>query len=490
MLEEIGIQQKDTLLVINKVDALPDRIRLDGLLSRYPNAVPISAQTGFGLANLAAAVSEALSRSFLDVDVELGVENGRLMAYLAAHGEVFSKQFHDSRVMVHCRIPQAASRPHPGTILLAVRPHGSEAACSFATERRTNMKRDLQNSRAIVTGASSGIGRAVALELARHGAGVVVVARREDRLRELAEQNRRAGQAPVEIVVGDITDPATRQRALDAAQSKLGGLDILVNNAGVGAMGLFADASAERVRRVMETNFFALVEMTRLALPLLKQGVQPILVNVSSILGHRGVPYSSEYCASKFAVQGFSESIRAEFTRLGIDVLVVSPGTTETEFFDRVIDSTAEPKWPKHKPVSAAEVARQMVRAIRSGRHEIIPVPLGPRPLLAQSPLAAAGRSADGPVCLEHGTGISDTFRGRPLPGGLQAAGLADAGAAGHRQPGSSHQGVSASSATIRRAKCISASRTGSIGRRRGRWFSPRAAEPRTNCRSSSSIAR
>ena len=100
---------------------------------------------------------------------------------------------------------------------------------------------------------------------------------------------------PVEVVVGDITDPATRQQALDAAQSKLGGLDILVNNAGVGATGLFEDAKPERVRRVMETNFFALVEMTRLALPLLRRGVKPMLVNVSSILGHRGVPYNSEY---------------------------------------------------------------------------------------------------------------------------------------------------------------------------------------------------
>jgi short-subunit dehydrogenase len=236
------------------------------------------------------------------------------------------------------------------------------------------MKRTLQNSRAIVTGASSGIGRAVALELARCGAGVVIVARREDRLRELAGQIAALERPiPVELVVGDITDPATRQRALDAAQSKLGGLDILVNNAGVGAMGLFEDAAPDRVRKVMETNFFSLVEMTRLALPILKKGVHPILVNVSSILGHRGVPYSSEYSASKFAVQGFSESIRAEFTKLGIDVLVISPGTTETEFFDSVIDSTAQPKWPEHKPVSAAEVARQTVAAIRAGRHEIIP---------------------------------------------------------------------------------------------------------------------
>jgi short-subunit dehydrogenase len=212
----------------------------------------------------------------------------------------------------------------------------------------------------------------VALELARGGASVVVVARREERLRELVGQIAALGRS-VETVVGDITDAETRQRAIDAAQSKLGGLDILVNNAGVGAVGLFQDADPQRARRVMEVNFFALVEMTRLALPLLKHGAKPIVVNVASILGHRGVPYNSEYCASKFAVQGFSESIRAEFTKLGIDVLVVSPGTTETEFFDVVIDRTAESNWPKHKPVSASEVARQVVRAIRLGRHEIIP---------------------------------------------------------------------------------------------------------------------
>lgn len=234
------------------------------------------------------------------------------------------------------------------------------------------MKRELNHSRAIVTGASSGIGREVAVELARNGVGVVAVARREERLRELSERIAAHG-GRVEIVAGDITDPRTRQRAMDAAESKFGGLDILVNNAGIGAMGLFQDADPQRVRRVMEVNFFALVEMTRLALPLLKQGRNPILVNVSSILGHRGVPHSSEYSASKFAVQGFSESIRAEFTRLGIDVLVVSPGTTETEFFERAIERTAEPAWPQHKPVSAAAVAQAMVEAIRRGRHEIIP---------------------------------------------------------------------------------------------------------------------
>jgi GTP-binding protein HflX len=106
VLEELGIEQKDTLLVLNKIDALPDRLRVEGLLNRYPNAIPVSAHSGLGMAELSAAVSEALSRSFRDIDVEMGVENGRMMAYLAAHGEVLSKRFDDSRVVVHCRISQ------------------------------------------------------------------------------------------------------------------------------------------------------------------------------------------------------------------------------------------------------------------------------------------------------------------------------------------------------------------------------------------------
>jgi len=233
-------------------------------------------------------------------------------------------------------------------------------------------RREIRGSRAIVTGASSGIGREIALELARQGAFQVVTARREERLRELAEKIAAEG-GRAEIVVGDVTSAETRQKAVDTAVSQLGGLDILVNNAGIGAVGLFEKADPGRVRRIMEVNFFALVEMTRLAIPLLKQGTNPVVVNIGSVLGHRGVPYRSEYSASKFALQGFSESIRAEFRSLGIDVLVVSAGATQTEFSDAVIEHTGEPSWPDYAPVTAAEVARQTVRAIRRGRHEIIP---------------------------------------------------------------------------------------------------------------------
>ena len=233
-------------------------------------------------------------------------------------------------------------------------------------------KREISGSRAIVTGASSGIGRAVAMELARGAGDVVLLARREDRLRELAREIGEMGMH-VETVAGDITEPEVRRKAVDTAQSSFGGLDILVNNAGIGATGLFEHANPNRVRRIFEVNFFALVEMTRAALPLLKNGTNPIIVNVCSILGRRGVPHNSEYAASKFAVQGFSESLRAELTRDGIDLLVVNPGTTATEFSDSVIERKSEPAWPDHAPVTSEYVAKATVRAIRRGRHEIIP---------------------------------------------------------------------------------------------------------------------
>ena len=233
-------------------------------------------------------------------------------------------------------------------------------------------RREIRAARAIVTGASSGIGRAVALEMARQGARLVAVARRLERLAELARQIADAG-GRVETVAGDITDPAVRHKTIEAAQSVFGGLDILVNNAGVGVVGRFDQSDAQRLRYVMEVNFFATVEMTRLALPLLRQGRDPILVNISSILGRRGVPYNSEYSASKFAVQGFSEALRAELAGQGIDVLVVNPGTTETEFFDRAMYGTGKPAWPEHAPVRPEAVARQVVRAMRRGKHEIIP---------------------------------------------------------------------------------------------------------------------
>ena len=107
VLEELAVDEKDTLLVLNKLDALPDEAARDRLLARYPHAIGIAARMGAGLPQLARAVSDCLGRGFRDIDVETGVGNGRLLAWLGRHGEVLSRQFHDDRVTVHCRLPAA-----------------------------------------------------------------------------------------------------------------------------------------------------------------------------------------------------------------------------------------------------------------------------------------------------------------------------------------------------------------------------------------------
>lgn len=132
VLQEIGIDEKDTLLVLNKIDRAAEPAQVDRLLARYPNAIPISAKKRIGFDALAHAVSDALSRTFLDLDVETGVEDGKLMAYLAAHGEVLSQHYVGDRVIIHCKLPQRFE----GRVrnqAIDVRPHVDAAAETSST---------------------------------------------------------------------------------------------------------------------------------------------------------------------------------------------------------------------------------------------------------------------------------------------------------------------------------------------------------------------
>lgn len=234
------------------------------------------------------------------------------------------------------------------------------------------MRRKLDGLRMLITGASSGIGRAMAILAAEQGARLLLTARREDRLEELLGVVHAKG-SDAEYLAGDITDPDHRQRLFERAQQSLKGLDVLVNNAGIGALGSFQEARPERLRQLMEVNFFAPVELTRLFLPMLEKGSTPAICNISSILGHRAVPGKSEYCASKFALHGFSDALRAELVGKGIDVILVSPSTTSSEFASVVIDKQGKPPAEGKFARTPHDVALAALRAIRMGKHEIIP---------------------------------------------------------------------------------------------------------------------
>ncbi|MEM9364900.1 MAG: SDR family NAD(P)-dependent oxidoreductase [Planctomycetota bacterium] len=264
------------------------------------------------------------------------------------------------------------------------------------------MRWNARDSVAIVTGASSGIGFELSLRLVQSGCHVVAVARRENRLNALVETARQRPSrqqqrydAQVVPVVGDVTREADRQRAFSVAdQIGDGRLDLLVNNAGIGAIGRFDEASEHRLRRVMEVNFFAPTQWTRDAISRMSHSSQhasrrnaPVICNIGSVLGHRAVPDKSEYCASKFALHGWNDSLRTELASQGITVTLVSPSTTQSEFFDTLVETDANVRSKSFGQWPASRVARATLAAIRSRRSEVI-LSLGGKALVYADRLA------------------------------------------------------------------------------------------------------
>jgi len=241
---------------------------------------------------------------------------------------------------------------------------------------------NVKNSRILLTGASSGIGRALALQLAEEGADLVLTARREHLLAELKDEilhHNGTKNVNVFCVPGDITDVSVQKQCMDTAGENLGGLDALINNAGVGATALIEATSDDLARQLMEVNYFASLSLTRFAIPLLRDSVHnnparaPMIVFLSSVVGFRGVPHYGAYGAAKFAVTGLSESLRAELSDDGIDVLLVSPGTTKTEFFNSLLEASSKPNMPDHNAVSSESVAQKIIAAMKRRKKRIIP---------------------------------------------------------------------------------------------------------------------
>jgi len=196
--------------------------------------------------------------------------------------------------------------------------------------------RPLDQTVALVTGASSGIGAATAVSLAGLGARVALVARRADRLEELAAQLRGDG-ATVTVIPADVTQQAEADRAVEQTVSELGRLDTLVNNAGVMLLGPVVDAPVEEWERMVQINLLGLLYCTHAALPHLLRAAEDSprrvsdLVNISSVAGRETRNGSGVYNATKHGVGAFSESLRQECVPLGVRVTIIEPGAVATE---------------------------------------------------------------------------------------------------------------------------------------------------------------
>jgi short-subunit dehydrogenase len=227
---------------------------------------------------------------------------------------------------------------------------------------------------AVVTGASTGIGRATAMRLAREpGAELVLVARREQLLRELAESL----PCPATHVAVDLTDEDAPQRVRAHLEAEHGGrLNLLVNNAGAAWRGAFAEKGYANVRRHMELNFDAVVRLTEALLPLLRASAPSAIVNVASTAGRVARARTGAYSASKFALIGWTDALYAEERPHGIHVGMVLPGFVETEGFPATeLKQKALTRWIVSKPEKVAEAIYQVGPGGRAERY--VPRPYG-----------------------------------------------------------------------------------------------------------------
>jgi short-subunit dehydrogenase len=231
---------------------------------------------------------------------------------------------------------------------------------------------ELSGRVAAITGASSGIGLAVARHLAREGVAVVLGARRTDRLEAAVQEIRAAGGRAHGVTIDVASGPDTR-RFVDEAMTAFGRLDIMICNAGFGFYGTVEDTPPEVMQRMMDVNFMGTYHASRAALPLFRQQGRGHILIVSSIVGRRGIAQMSGYTATKMAQVGFAEALRAEFAGSDIHVSVVYPVSTQTEFrtaMARDYGHSVAGLGPKQ---SVDDVARAMVACVRRPKPEVYP---------------------------------------------------------------------------------------------------------------------
>lgn len=232
----------------------------------------------------------------------------------------------------------------------------------------------LEGRTAVVTGASSGIGKAIALELARRGCHVALAARRADRLADTASECRRY---PIDVFVRrtDVSSPDDCHGLIDEVEEQFAPVDILVNNAGFALLDRIDAADGEDARRMIETNFFGTFHCIQAQLPYMLSRGTGTIVNMSSITGLMGNAGMGMYGATKFAVTGMTEALRDEVIDRGINVVLICPGTTESEFFLYAERGKIPAASRLVRGLEPEDVARATCRAIeRDSYRTIIPL--------------------------------------------------------------------------------------------------------------------
>lgn len=222
---------------------------------------------------------------------------------------------------------------------------------------------DFSQRRVLVTGASSGVGEAVARDLARAGAQLVLAARSRDALEAVAQE------IGATAIVADVSQPDECHRLIEETAAALGGLDVLINNAGCHHRGDFAAQDADALAQMVDTNLRAPVMLSRLALPWLQQAKRGAIVNVGSVAGRMAVPGSATYSATKAGLRTLTYALAEELRGTSVSVSVVSPGPIATDFILSDIDAVTDLTFSQ--PMSTPEeIAELVLECVADGRTE------------------------------------------------------------------------------------------------------------------------
>jgi len=232
---------------------------------------------------------------------------------------------------------------------------------------------ELRGAVVAITGASAGIGWASALAFARAGSRLALAARRVQRLEALAAEIRALGSEAF-VMAADVASAADVQRFVKATVERFGRLDVMVNNAGSGVRGYVEQTPVDDFRRLMEVNYLGTVHGCQAALPVMRRQGRGVIINVSSIVGHRALAGGAAYAATKAAQVSLTESLRMELRGTGIAACTVHPVSTETEFADVAAQASAGRKGGPVGPRQSADaVARAIVACARRPRPEVYP---------------------------------------------------------------------------------------------------------------------
>jgi len=232
------------------------------------------------------------------------------------------------------------------------------------------MKRDLMNAVVVVTGASSGIGRAAAVAFAQRGAHVVLAARNEEALHEALTECESHGPKALAVPTNVTEEAAVRQLAHRTIET-FGKISVWVNNAGVTLFARFEETPADEFRRVIETNLFGAIHGARAVLPYFREQGAGVLINIASVAAKIGQPYTSAYVTSKFGLMGLSESLRQEVRGTDIHVCTVLPTTTDTPIFQHAANYTQRAVKPLGPVNDVWRVAEAIVACAEKPRREV-----------------------------------------------------------------------------------------------------------------------